>query len=178
MTNYARDTTFLDAPPPAAMVLSAAPNENPSWVSLRVPLWVHGGADAWYVCLRRRQPSSAASTPTSPTAPAPASSKWSVAGQVVATGSQQGVGGATLTPGWSLKAVTADAEGNYELGDRAIPPAAPSPGYDFATRLHVARRVDHVAAGRANECDARPGSRCAAVFDGVLPAVRQGYGTT
>ena len=109
------------------MVLSAAPNENSSWVSPGAQLWAHGGADAWYVCLRRRQPLERRDTPTSPTAPTPASSRWSVAGQVVATGSQQGVGGATLTPGWSLEAVTADAAGNYELGDRAIPPTAPYP---------------------------------------------------
>ena len=50
-----------------------------------------------------------------------------VAGQVVAAGSQQPVGGATLTPGWSLSAVTSDAEGNYALGDRPSPPSNPYP---------------------------------------------------
>ena len=49
------------------------------------------------------------------------------AGQVVATGSEQNVGGAALTPGWSLAPVTADAAGNYELGDRVNPPSAPYP---------------------------------------------------
>src|SRR6185295_3299437 len=58
-----------------------------------------------------------ASTPIAPTTSTP-TSKWSTAGQVVATGTEQNVGGATLTPGWSLAPVTADAAGNYELGDR------------------------------------------------------------
>ncbi len=66
-------------------------------------------------------------TPTTPTAPVTPSNTWSIAGQVVATGSQQGIGGATLTPGWSLAAVTADGSGNYELGDRTNPPSTPYP---------------------------------------------------
>ena len=70
-----------------------------------------------------------ASPPTSPTTtPAPTpTNTWSVAGQVVATGSQQGVSGVTLTPGWSLAPVTADAQGNFGLGDRTNPPTSPYP---------------------------------------------------
>lgn len=74
--------------------------------------------------------SSTPTTPTTPTAattPTTPSNTWSVAGQVIATGTQQGVGGATLTPGWSLAAVTADADGNYQLGDTANPPSTPYP---------------------------------------------------
>ena len=71
------------------------------------------------------------STPVTPTpvatTPAPATNTWSVAGQVIATGSQQGVGGASLTPGWSLAAVAADAQGNYQFGDTANPPSTPYP---------------------------------------------------
>ncbi len=68
-------------------------------------------------------------TPTAPTAPAaPAAvTGWSLAGQVVATGSRQAVGGASLTPGWSLSAVTADTLGNYQLGDAVDPPSRPYP---------------------------------------------------
>jgi hypothetical protein len=65
-------------------------------------------------------------TPTAPTPPTPTNT-WSVAGQVVATGSQQPVGGATITPGWSPPAITADADGNYELGARTNPPSTPYP---------------------------------------------------
>ena len=46
---------------------------------------------------------------------------------MVALGSTQGVGGATLTPGWSLAAVTADAQGNYLIGDVPNPPSTPYP---------------------------------------------------
>ena len=71
------------------------------------------------------------STPVTPTpvatTPVPATNTWSVAGQVIATGSQQGVGGASLTPGWSLAAVAADAQGNYQFGDTANPPSTPYP---------------------------------------------------
>src|SRR5881398_615913 len=71
------------------------------------------------------------STPVAPTpvatTPAPAANTWSVAGQVVATGSQQAVAGASLTPGWTLAAVAADAQGNYQLGDTATPPSTPYP---------------------------------------------------
>jgi hypothetical protein len=62
-------------------------------------------------------------TSTGPTT----SNTWSVAGQVVATGSQQGIGGATLTPGWPLEATTADGDGNYQLGDSKAPPSKPYP---------------------------------------------------
>jgi hypothetical protein len=68
----------------------------------------------------------APTTPTTPAAPV-ASNAWSVAGQVVATGSGQGIGGASLTPGWGLAAVAADAQGNYQLGDTANPPSTPYP---------------------------------------------------
>ena len=66
-------------------------------------------------------------TPTAPTTPVTPTNTWSAAGQIVALGTSQGVGGATLTPGWSLAAVTADAQGNYELGDVANPPSTPYP---------------------------------------------------
>src|SRR5262245_49506388 len=61
-----------------------------------------------------------------PTTPTPTNT-WSAAGQVVATGTSQGVGGATLTPGWALAAVTADGQGNYLLGAPANPPTTPYP---------------------------------------------------
>lgn len=73
------------------------------------------------------------STPTTPTTPTPAptptppANTWSAAGQITALGTTQGVGGATLTPGWSLAAVTADGQGNYHLGDVANPPSSPYP---------------------------------------------------
>ena len=35
--------------------------------------------------------------------------------------------GASLTPGWSLAAVAADAQGNYQFGDTANPPSTPYP---------------------------------------------------
>jgi len=65
----------------------------------------------------------AAPTPT-PT-PTPPANTWSVAGQVVTTGSAQAVSGATVTPAWSLAAVTTDAGGSYQLGDTANPPSTP-----------------------------------------------------
>jgi Matrixin len=67
--------------------------------------------------------------PTTPTAPAPPTpaNAWSIAGQIVATGTQQGIAGATLTPGWPLAAVQADANGNYELKDSSRPPSTPFP---------------------------------------------------
>jgi hypothetical protein len=52
---------------------------------------------------------------------------WSVAGRVVATGSAQGVAGAQIAPTWSLSAVTADAQGNFQLGDSNLPPTNPYP---------------------------------------------------
>jgi hypothetical protein len=73
------------------------------------------------------------STPTTPTTPptnnppATPTNTWSAAGQIVALGTTQGVGGATVTPGWSLAPVTADGQGNYQLGAVANPPAMPYP---------------------------------------------------
>jgi Matrixin len=63
--------------------------------------------------------------PTNPT-PTPTNT-WSAAGQVVATGTPQGVGGAVLTPGWGLAPVTADGQGNYTLGSATNPPSTPYP---------------------------------------------------
>jgi hypothetical protein len=75
-----------------------------------------------------RTPSpSSPTTPTPPAAPTTPTNTWSAAGQVTALGTSQGVGGATLTPGWSLAAVTADSGGNYQLGDVANPPSTPYP---------------------------------------------------
>jgi hypothetical protein len=60
---------------------------------------------------------------------------WSAQGQVTALGTGQGIAGATLTPDWPLAAVTADGQGNYQLGDAANPPFTPygvsvsAPGY-------------------------------------------------
>ncbi len=73
--------------------------------------------------------SPAPTTPTAPSTPVPPPvvTGWSVAGQIVATGSQQGVAGASLTPGWSLAGVAADAQGNYQLGDTLDPPTRPYP---------------------------------------------------
>lgn len=74
---------------------------------------------------------SAPSSPTTPTTPTPApttpTNTWSAAGQVTAVGTGQGIGGATLTPGWSLPPVVADAQGFYELGAVANPPSTPYP---------------------------------------------------
>jgi hypothetical protein len=66
-------------------------------------------------------------TPTAPTTPTTPTNTWSVAGQVVTTGTQQAVAGATVTPGWSLTPIEADANGNFELGDRSNPPSTPYP---------------------------------------------------
>ncbi len=69
------------------------------------------------------------SPPTTPTPPTPPpatpTNTWSAAGQITAVGSGQGVGGATLTPGWSLPPVTAYARGFYERGPVAKPPSTP-----------------------------------------------------
>jgi hypothetical protein len=75
-------------------------------------------------------PAPSSTTPTTPTSPPPPTAPtntWSAAGQIVANGATQGVGGAALTPGWSLAAVTADGQGNYSLGDVANPPTTPYP---------------------------------------------------
>jgi hypothetical protein len=69
----------------------------------------------------------APSAPTTPATPATPTNTWSAAGQIVATTTAAGVGGATVTPGWSLAAVTADGNGNYQLGDVANPPSTPYP---------------------------------------------------
>ena len=66
-------------------------------------------------------------TPTAPTTPSTPTNTWSAAGQVVALGTTQGVGGATITPGWSLAAITADGDGQYQLGAVANPPTTPYP---------------------------------------------------
>jgi hypothetical protein len=65
--------------------------------------------------------------PTTPTTPTTPTNTWSAAGQIVATGTSQAVAGATVTPGWSLAAVTADGNGNYQLGAVADPPSTPYP---------------------------------------------------
>ena len=65
--------------------------------------------------------------PTPPTTPQTPVNSWSAAGRVTTFGTGQGVGGATLTPGWSLGAVVADADGNFSLGDVANPPSTPYP---------------------------------------------------
>jgi hypothetical protein len=69
--------------------------------------------------------SPAPTTPTPPATPSTATNAWSAAGQIVVLGTAQAVGGATLTPGWSLAPVTADGQGNYTLGDVASPPTTP-----------------------------------------------------
>ena len=65
-----------------------------------------------------------ASRPIAPTTSTP-TNKWSTAGQVVATGSEQNVGGATLTPGWSLAPVTADCGGELRARSSGEPPSSP-----------------------------------------------------
>lgn len=74
------------------------------------------------------------SSPAAPTTPSPpvpttptATESWSASGRVVAMGTSQGIGGATLTPGWSLGAVTADGDGNYRLAGASNPPSTPYP---------------------------------------------------
>ena len=78
------------------------------------------------LCACGGSPNGPAPQPT-PTPPATPTNTWSIAGQVVATGSQQRVAGATITPGWSLAAVNADEQGTFGLGDRSNPPAMPAP---------------------------------------------------
>lgn len=73
-----------------------------------------------------RTPASPA-TPSTPTTPTTPSNTWSTAGQIVVTGTAQGVGGAVVTPGWALAPVTADANGNYEIGAVTTPPSTPYP---------------------------------------------------
>ncbi|HEX6462936.1 MAG TPA: hypothetical protein VFZ98_00730, partial [Vicinamibacterales bacterium] len=65
---------------------------------------------------------------SSPTAPAaPPSNAWSVAGRVFTLDTGNGVAGATVTPNWALKAVTADGSGNYKLSDTGTPASTPLP---------------------------------------------------
>ena len=66
-------------------------------------------------------------TPTPPTAPTSPDKTWSAAGRVTVQGTSIPVGGATITPGWSLSPVVADADGNFSLGDVASPPSSPYP---------------------------------------------------
>jgi len=66
-------------------------------------------------------------TPTTPTAPTTPANTWSAAGRVTSLATSQGVGGATVTPGWSLAPVNADGDGNYQLGDVQNPPSTPYP---------------------------------------------------
>lgn len=70
-------------------------------------------------------PAPAAPTPAPPVVPP--TNTWSIAGQVVGTLTRQAVSGASITPGWSLAAVTTDGDGNYSLGDVANPPSTPYP---------------------------------------------------
>ena len=51
--------------------------------------------------------------------------RWSIAGQVVATGTGQPIVAATITPGWELAPVASDTNGNYLLGSFAAPPTNP-----------------------------------------------------
>ena len=67
------------------------------------------------------------SVPTTPTTPPTPVNTWSASGQIVALGTTQGIGGATLTPGWPLAAVSADEQGKYTIGDVANPPSTPYP---------------------------------------------------
>src|SRR4029450_13679666 len=81
-------------------------------------------------CGSKSSSASTPSTPTTPTSPPPPptpANAWPPTGQIVATGTSQPVGGATLPPGWSLAPVTADAQGDYLLGDVANPPTTPYP---------------------------------------------------
>lgn len=68
--------------------------------------------------------SPAAATPATPSNPV---DTWSAAGIVTALDSAAPIAGATLTPGWSLAAVTTDASGAYKLGDVSNPPTTPYP---------------------------------------------------
>jgi hypothetical protein len=70
------------------------------------------------------------STPSTPATPAPPANPvdtWSATGTVTTIDSGAPIAGATVTPGWSLAAVTTDASGAYTLGDVANPPTMPYP---------------------------------------------------
>src|SRR5262245_50180441 len=102
----------------------------PSRFVKRVVVCALAGALSGAACSGSKSSTSTPSTPTTPTTPQPPTTPtntWSAAGQIVANGSTQGVGGATVTPNWSLAAVTADGQGNYTLGDVANPPSTPYP---------------------------------------------------
>ena len=43
----------------------------------------------------------------------------------MATGSNQAIAGAQITPGWSLAPVTTDSQGLFQLGDTILPPTNP-----------------------------------------------------
>jgi hypothetical protein len=66
---------------------------------------------------------------TSPTAATPAapSNAWSTTGQVTTLDTGAAVAGATVTPGWSLAAVTTDGSGMYKLSDTTMPTTTPLP---------------------------------------------------
>jgi hypothetical protein len=53
------------------------------------------------------------------------SNRWSVAGTTVETVSGGGIGGAQITPSWSLPAVTSGADGGYSLAATQDPPTSP-----------------------------------------------------
>lgn len=73
-----------------------------------------------------RPPASPTPPPAAP-APVTPTNNWSAAGRITAVRTDQGVGGATITPGWALPPVTADAQGFFELGAVANPPSTPYP---------------------------------------------------
>lgn len=96
------------------------------------PAWVlRAAAAASFAALASCGGSGNPSTPTSPTASTPTASSspnaWSVAGQIVSTVGARPVGGAQVAPGWSLAAVTADGQGQYQLSDTSVPPRNPFP---------------------------------------------------
>jgi hypothetical protein len=68
-------------------------------------------------------PPAAPSSPPPP--PPPPSNAWSIAGTIVATSSGQPVGDARITPAWDLPAVTANADGSFELSSTTLPPTNP-----------------------------------------------------
>ena len=68
---------------------------------------------------------SGGSTPTTPT-PAPSTPLWSASGTVVDTVSRAPIGGATITPSFSLPAVTTGSGGDFSLSSTtANPPTTP-----------------------------------------------------
>ena len=121
---------------------------------------------------RRHEPDDAHDAAGHADSSADPTNTWSAAGQIVALGTTQGVGGATVTPGWSLAPVTADGQGNYQLGDVANPPSTPYP-----ITVSAAGMVSHAtwitwASGPRSGVNLNHDSRRGAVLDGLLPAVR------